>query len=768
MAMDDRAPLLPERARDVETASGSGRPGRREAAGTRARDVAIAIGDACERAKARANAILGACEREEVCEGRTRRVRTAAAATLGAMMICAARATTTGASARGVASLGEGGGDWTSELVRDNALDVRTLDFGDFQTDVAREVDPDRTGGLAKRWALDYAEVTQPEVAYDPHFSPPSTIHHHATIHHSRHHHASAAIGASQAAVPAAVPIALARFETPVARPAAPKNADFVGDFVGDIVNLIKTGSGEKQYENAPDLGKPSKLSDDISLADLMVDADDAEKHKAGKSWVREEPKAKTVEHKSNDKASSAEGKETHVKHADNPTKKSTMKSTVKHSEADDSRLKSSHASSKKSNKLDSMVFNELSFNRKKKPTSLKERVQSHLDRLMSRTRGRSSRDERSSRGSGKLKQYPHHIYDVDENDANDVNVFYKQKDLLDLGEYDQDTIDDFKYGRGLTPRGGSGHLDGLTVDTNIDISNYPATDGSNAYPSRSARTGKHEEENVDMDDLMSSLQVTSKDVSKHVERRKRDRAAENKKKPSSKASRLSDDDWSDEPLSTSKESPHKSKKASALSDDDWSDEPKTTRKTAVRPSSSASTRKKATTKSKSLDWSDAPEPTAKASTHTQSRSSDRSGAKVGKMSEAAAAKYLSKVKGHNEKTHEKLRRSIPRLGVEEEDVNDAYDAIDEDSEEDGHNIRHENVAKVVEAAEMQNEASASGFSREAALGRKQSERRGLQPATTEELQQGGAWRKVFNKVFHGSRASYEKAREQIFSLDEQ
>jgi hypothetical protein len=76
-------------------------------------------------------------------------------------------------------------------------------------------------------------------------------------------------------------------------------------------------------------------------------------------------------------------------------------------------------------------------------------------------------------------------------------------------------------------------------------------------------------------------------------------------------------------------------------------------------------------------------------------------------MSEAAAAKYLSKVKGHNEKTHEKLRRSIPKLGVEEE-VNDAYDAIDEDSEEDGHNIRHENVAKVVEAAEMQNEASGS------------------------------------------------------------
>jgi hypothetical protein len=269
------------------------------------------------------------------------------------------------------------------------------------------------------------------------------------------------------------------------------------------------------------------------------------------------------------------------------------------------------------------------------------------------------------------------------------------------------------------------------------------------------------------MDDLMSSLEVTSKDVSKHVEHRKRDRAMDSKKKPSAKASRLSDDDWSDEPLSTSKESPHKSKKASALSDDDWSDKPQTSKKTSAHSSSSASTKNKAATKLKSLDWNDGA-PESKASTHTMSRSSGTSGAKVGKMSEAAAAKYLSKVKGHNEKTHEKLRRSIPRLGVEEEDVNDAYDAIDEDSEEDGHNIRHENVAKVVEAAEMQNKASGSGISHEAALGRKQSERRGLQPATSEELQQGGAWRKVFNKVFHGNRASYEKAREQIFSLDEQ
>lgn len=765
MAMDDRAPLLPERARDVETASGSGRRGRRDGAGTRARDVARAVGDAYERAKRRADAIVGACEREEVCEGRTRRVRTMAAVTLGAMVICAAGATTTSASPRGVARLGSAGGDWTSELIRNNALDVRKLDFGSFQSDVVREVHPDRTGGLAKRWAQEYDQVTQPEIAYDPHFGQ-----HRVSLINNR---ASAAIGASQAAVPSPVPVAPARLQTPAALPAAtvvaPKNADFVGDFVGDMVNLVKQGSIEKQYENAPDLGKTIKPSDDISLADLMVDADHAEKHKTGKSWVRDEPKAKTVEHNSHDKESSSKGKETHVKHVEKPTKKSTMKSTVKRSEADDSRLKSSHASSKKSNKLDSMVFNELSFNRKKKPSSLKERVQSHLDRLMTRARGSGSRDERSSRGSGKLKQYPHHIHDVDENDANDVNVFYKQKDLLDLGEYDQDTIDDFKYGRGLTPRGGSGRLDGLTVDTNIDISNYPATDGTHAYPSRSAKTGKHEEENVDMDDLMSSLQVTSKDASKHVEHRKRDRATENKKKPSAKASRLSDDDWSDAPPSTSKQSPHKSKKASALSDDDWSDEPEKSKKTAAHSSSSVSTNKKASTKSKSLDWNDAPEPTVKASTHTESRSSDISGAKVGKMSEAAAAKYLSKVKGHNEKTHEKLRRSIPKLGVEEE-VNDAYDAIDEDSEEDGHNIRHENVAKVVEAAEMQNEASGSGIPREAALGRKQSERRGLQPATNEELQQGGAWRKVFNKVFHGNHGNrgYEKAREQIFSSDEQ
>lgn len=93
-----------------------------------------------------------------------------AAVTLGAMVICTAGATTTSASPRGVARLGSAGGDWTSELIRNNALDVRKLDFGSFQSDVVREVHPDRTGGLAKRWAQEYDQVTQPEVAYDPHF----------------------------------------------------------------------------------------------------------------------------------------------------------------------------------------------------------------------------------------------------------------------------------------------------------------------------------------------------------------------------------------------------------------------------------------------------------------------------------------------------------------------------------------------------------------------------------------------------------------------
>ena len=80
---------------------------------------------------------------------------------------------------------------------------MRKLDFGSFQSDVVREVHPDRTGGLAKRWAQEYDQVTQPEIAYDPHFGQ----HRISLI----NHRASSAIGASQAAVPSPVPVAPAR-----------------------------------------------------------------------------------------------------------------------------------------------------------------------------------------------------------------------------------------------------------------------------------------------------------------------------------------------------------------------------------------------------------------------------------------------------------------------------------------------------------------------------------------------------------------------------
>lgn len=106
-----------------------------------------------------------------------------------------------------------------------------------------------------------------------------------------------------------------------------------------------------------------------------MVDVDYAEKYKTGKSWVRDEFKAKIVEYNLYDKELSLKGKEIYVKYVEKLIKKLIMKLIVKCFEVDDLCLKSFYASSKKSNKLDSMVFNELSFNWKKKFLLFKECV---------------------------------------------------------------------------------------------------------------------------------------------------------------------------------------------------------------------------------------------------------------------------------------------------------------------------------------------------------------------------------------------------------
>jgi hypothetical protein len=130
-------------------------------------------------------------------------------------------------------------------------------------------------------------------------------------------------------------------------------------------------------------------------------------------------------------------------------------------------------------------------------------------------------------------------------------------------------------------------------------------------------------------------------------------------------------------------------------------------------------------------------------------------------MSKELAAKYLSKVKGHNSKTHAEIKRSMPRLGAIEEENESEYDDVAAKVETD-HMQRRATAAKLVEAATTAND-DLSTQAHSAGLGsthRWISQR--FKPATDEEIQHGGAWRKVFAKIFRG-KASYDKARGEIF-----
>ena len=168
--------------------------------------------------------------------------------------------------------------------------------------------------------------------------------------------------------------------------------------------------------------------------------------------------------------------------------------------------------------------------------------------------------------------------------------------------------------------------------------------------------------------------------------------------------------------------------------------------------------------KFKSISWSDSPAPEKKSMSASASKkkstSSAESKTKVGKMSRETAAKYLSKVKGHNEETHRKLRRNVPKLGAVEMEEDDLYDEpIAESSSLGGHSRRHETIAKVVEAATVQN-AESEIAEQTPELGKKRSVH--FTPASPEEVRRGGAWRDVFSKMV-GGRKSYERIRQQIF-----
>jgi len=772
---DDRAPLLPERRGDAFGTSGSGRdgePSTRESRASRASARTV-----MSRARACANAVretvrdvIGACEAEEVCETRTRRVRVATASlAIGALALCGvgSASTTVGTvpatmangngGVRAFAALGDGSpGDWAKDLVDETELDLRELDFGEYARG-ARVADPDETGGLAKRWATEYQDVMQAETTYNPKFSGMTPKTHfpgharRAKVGEEKHPRSEkeerAPAAESNENVESPEPEPVEKAEVNLA-PTFSESADATESFLGEIIGEV-AAKHPKQYADAPDLGHKDK--EELSIDDLLIDADDA--FQAGSKSHSSSSKARSSSSKPGSSKSSVSKSSKSSKSHSGSISKGSSKSKLKAPE---------HEKSKSPfDKLKSMVFNEMSFGKKSKNSKFENALNAHHGRMSSRGL--------SSKGRGKLRQYPypHHKHDIDENDANDVEVFYKKKDLLDLGEYDQETIDDFKYGRGLAPRDDSQHLHGIAVDTHADVSTY---DGDNKYPGGypGGRYPGSSNGEVDMDSLMASLSVSAKDAEKHAAERRKDQKTNSKSKKSATLKKTSTPlkgiDWSEDSKSSKKsktsKSASKAKKSTggALSRDDWSE------KAPVAKSKAKS--HKTAGKIKSISWSDSPAPEKKSTSTSASKkkkstsSSAESKTKVGKMSRETAAKYLSKVKGHNEETHRKLRRTVPKLGAVEMEEDDLYDEpIAESSSLGGHSRRHETIAKVVEAATVQHDESE--IAQQAPdLGKKHSVH--FTPASPEEVRRGGAWRDVFSKMV-GGRKSYEKIRQQIF-----
>merc|ERR1712159_49100 len=139
--------------------------------------------------------------------------------------------------------------------------------------------------------------------------------------------------------------------------------------------------------------------------------------------------------HSSSSKPRSSSSKSRSSKSNDSKSSKSHPRSVSKGSSKSKLRAPEHGKSKSPLDKLKSMAFNEMRFGKKSKNSKVEDALNAHHHRMSSRGL--------SSKGRGKLRQYPypHHKHDIDQNDANDVEVFYKKKDLLDLGEYDQETI---------------------------------------------------------------------------------------------------------------------------------------------------------------------------------------------------------------------------------------------------------------------------------------------------------------------------------------
>ena len=726
------------------------------------------------------------CVDEDVCERRTRRVRTAALATIGALAIAGvarggvvgSSSSTVATSARlgqglsfqgsAIAGIGAAESRGIEDVLRGNVVDVTKLDYG-FGARFGRPVSPDSVGGKAMKWQEEYKDVTSPELPTGEH------------------------------KIPSAAASSASKFSFNDA-PRKSRGSSDVSDLMSDLTVTTESKAAKSKIRWNDD----DDDDDDDDGANL---GQHASKHGSLMDELLKKPTAKGLVNDKDDDDKKKKLTTTRVK---------SSKSIDDDADADDQRRSTHVVKSSRDRRDDDRdikggkhsILNGLPF----------EEISLRGTRTTNRASGRAgafpsaypSSDRESTRyssyPSSRSSSYPHHTFkshdddessyphhtskshnhdessyphhtfkshddDYDDDEPKKRHRWYKQSDLLDLGEYDPETIDDFKYGEGLDLPDGDA-IDKVDInadDDDVDMSRtkimdvtdlYPSDDSAypshdSAYPSKKKRGGYPSDdddsgypntaraaqgkERNHLDHLMDDLRL---DV-KLATSRKREIDDGNDKKTrrsddkEEKKTRRSDDDDDKDVKSLAKKL-----------DKDAEDDLKSLKS---RARSSDNEHEPKRHNAESLDWSD----------DTESSSKSSSGTKVGKMSKELAAKYLSKVKGHNSKTRAEIKRSMPRLGAIEEENESEYDDVAAKVETD-HMQRRATAAKLVEAATTAND-DLSTQAHSAGLGsthRWISQR--FKPATDEEIQHGGAWRKVFAKIFRG-KASYDKARGEIF-----
>ena len=731
------------------------------------------------------------CVDEDVCERRTRRVRTAALATIGALAIAGvarggvvgSSSSTVATSARlgqglsfqgsAIAGIGAAESRGIEDVLRGNVVDVTKLDYG-FGARFGRPVSPDSVGGKAMKWQEEYKDVTSPELPTGEHKTP-----------------SAAASSASKFSFNDA--------------PRKSRGSSDVSDLMSDLTMTTESKAAKSKIRWNDD---DDDDDDDANLGQHTS------KHGSLMDELLKKPTAKGLVNKKDDD--------------DEDKKKKLTTTRVKSSRSiddddDDDQRRSSHVVKSTHDRRDDdrdikggkhSILNGLPF----------EEISLRGTRTTNRASGRAgafpsaypSSDRESARyssyPSSQSSSYPHHASkshdddassyphhtskfhddDYDDDEPKKRHRWYKQSDLLDLGEYDPETIDDFKYGEGLDLPDGDA-IDKVDInadDDDVDMSRTKIMDVTDLYPSDESAYPSHDRAHPSHDSAYPSHDSAypSHD-SAYPSHKKRGgypsddddsgypntaRAAQGKER--NHLDHLMDDLRLDVKLATSRKrdidddddkkmrrSNDDEKKKTRRSDDDDDKDVKSLAKKLdkdaeddlkslkSRARSSDNGREPKRDKTESLDWSD----------DTESSSKSSSGTKVGKMSKELAAKYLSKVKGHNSKTHAEIKRSMPRLGAIEEENESEYDDVAAKVETD-HMQRRATAAKLVEAATTAND-DLSTQAHSAGLGsthRWISQR--FKPATDEEIQHGGAWRKVFAKIFRG-KASYDKARGEIF-----